>query len=387
MTDQDGVADGHIQTAWVVPSDAAQSQLLLTATGESSGLTAQCTFRDAASEFLDINVNFADISSVSTFTVFIQNASTDGSVIRSAKITLPAGYTAISTSNATSSSGTWTSSVAGQIVSLTTAGAGLQQPGSGIDPHGDYVEVDVQATPPGAPTNPPWSVTTYTDANFTSVAVNPTILGVNVEPITTLTAPITTTTQTSITVASSAGLVGNQLLAIGTEIVKILTISGNTLTVQRAQSSTTAGTWAEGSTVRATGDSNQAPAGRQYVTAYVAPGLTTPQLQRVGRHHRGPDSTINVARRAAGISNGDILALNSEWVQVVAGGSTTSLTVKRGIDNTSPAAQASGTSISKIFALSPNVTTLTGAITARTAHDPGTSAFRRRHHRQWRSSW
>ena len=51
-------------------------------------------------------------------------------------------------------------------------------------------------------------------------------------------------------------------------------------------------------------------------------------------------------------------------MQVVAGGGTTSLTVKRGIDNTSPAAQATGTSISKVFALSPNVTTLTGAITA-----------------------
>jgi hypothetical protein len=39
---------GPIDTSWVVPPDAAQSQLVLTATGESSGLTARYTFRDAA---------------------------------------------------------------------------------------------------------------------------------------------------------------------------------------------------------------------------------------------------------------------------------------------------------------------------------------------------
>jgi hypothetical protein len=258
-----------------VPPDAAQSQLLLIATGESSGLTARYTFRDAATENLDINPNFASISSTMTFSVLVTNTSTDGSVMKSATITLPTGYTAISVASVTSSNGTWTSSVAGQVVSVTTTGAGLQQPASGNDPHGDYVQVNITAITPGSPTGANWSVTTYQNNNFTNVAVNPTTIGVNVEPVTTLTAPITSTTQTTITVASSAGMSANQLLAIGTEIVKIQSISGNTLTVSRAQSSTTAGTWAEGSTVRATGDSNQAPAGRQYVTAYIAPALTT----------------------------------------------------------------------------------------------------------------
>jgi uncharacterized repeat protein (TIGR01451 family) len=350
---------GPLQTAWFVPLDAAQSQLVLTATGESSAATARYTFRDAAMENLDINVNFADINSTATFTVYIQNTSTDGSVMKSATITVPTGYTAISVGSVTSSSGTWTFSLAGQVIKLTTTGAGLRQPGSGNDPHGDWLRVDVQATTPGAPTGTPqWSVTTYTDTNFTSIAVNPTTIGVNVEPVTTLTAPITTTTQTSITVADTTGLSNNQLLVIGREIVKILSISGNTLTVQRAQSSTTAGTWAEGTTVRATGDSNQAPAGRQYATAYISPGLTT-----LNGAITATTTTITVAS-GAGISNGDILELNSEWVQVVAGGGTTTLTVRRGIDNTLPAAQANGTSISKVFALSPNVTTLNGAITA-----------------------
>ena len=51
-------------------------------------------------------------------------------------------------------------------------------------------------------------------------------------------------------------------------------------------------------------------------------------------------------------------------MQVVAGGGTSTLTVNRGIDSTYPAAHTSGTSISEVFALSPNVTTLTGDITA-----------------------
>ena len=59
-TDQDGAADGQIQTAWVVPPDALQSTLVLTATGESSGLTAQYAFHDSASGFsLGAAANYA----------------------------------------------------------------------------------------------------------------------------------------------------------------------------------------------------------------------------------------------------------------------------------------------------------------------------------------
>jgi hypothetical protein len=45
--DLDGVTDGHVQTTWQVPADALDCQLQITATGETSGLTAQATFADA----------------------------------------------------------------------------------------------------------------------------------------------------------------------------------------------------------------------------------------------------------------------------------------------------------------------------------------------------
>jgi VCBS repeat-containing protein len=47
--DGDGATDGHIQTGWLVPGDAANSLLQLTATGETSALTAQNTFTDTTS--------------------------------------------------------------------------------------------------------------------------------------------------------------------------------------------------------------------------------------------------------------------------------------------------------------------------------------------------
>src|SRR2546430_17704797 len=46
--DLDGVADGNIQTTWLVPADALNSTLQLSAAGQTSALTAQNTFTDAA---------------------------------------------------------------------------------------------------------------------------------------------------------------------------------------------------------------------------------------------------------------------------------------------------------------------------------------------------
>src|SRR5207247_323347 len=45
--DLDGAVDGHIQTTWLVPDDALNSTLGLTATGETSSLTAENTFTDS----------------------------------------------------------------------------------------------------------------------------------------------------------------------------------------------------------------------------------------------------------------------------------------------------------------------------------------------------
>src|SRR4051812_7348131 len=42
--DLDGAADGSIQTSWLVDNQAAGATLLLTATGQASGLTARATF-------------------------------------------------------------------------------------------------------------------------------------------------------------------------------------------------------------------------------------------------------------------------------------------------------------------------------------------------------
>jgi hypothetical protein len=47
--DLDGKKDGHIETSWFVPDSATNSTLQLTATGESSQLTAQEAFTDALS--------------------------------------------------------------------------------------------------------------------------------------------------------------------------------------------------------------------------------------------------------------------------------------------------------------------------------------------------
>src|SRR5207249_2694912 len=46
--DLDGHVDGNIQTTWYVESQYAGASLELTATGQTSGLTAQTTFTDAA---------------------------------------------------------------------------------------------------------------------------------------------------------------------------------------------------------------------------------------------------------------------------------------------------------------------------------------------------
>ncbi|HEY1379352.1 MAG TPA: LamG-like jellyroll fold domain-containing protein, partial [Gemmataceae bacterium] len=45
--DLDGVADGSIQTSWLVDGQAAGATLVLTATGQASGLTAQSSFTDS----------------------------------------------------------------------------------------------------------------------------------------------------------------------------------------------------------------------------------------------------------------------------------------------------------------------------------------------------
>jgi hypothetical protein len=46
-TDLDGTADGNVQTGWTVPADALASKLQISATGESSGQSADNTFTDA----------------------------------------------------------------------------------------------------------------------------------------------------------------------------------------------------------------------------------------------------------------------------------------------------------------------------------------------------
>src|SRR5262249_34335091 len=108
--DLDGAVDGHIQTGWLVPQDAANSTLKVTATGESSGLTAENTFtggnysiagfvrNDLNGDGLD-NDGSVGISGV-TVTIY---RDTNGNG------TLEIGTDAVAATLTTDSSGSWSS--------------------------------------------------------------------------------------------------------------------------------------------------------------------------------------------------------------------------------------------------------------------------------------
>jgi len=68
--DNDGQADGNLETSWFVdPDDSFNSVFELTATGQSSGITASHTFKDDTPVPTDVQVSYNDATNELTLVV------------------------------------------------------------------------------------------------------------------------------------------------------------------------------------------------------------------------------------------------------------------------------------------------------------------------------
>ena len=282
-SDLDGATDGHIQTGWVVPQDALNSTLEVTATGEASGLTAQNTFTDAAAVDTDISPNFAAAGTSTTFSVLVENTTTDTTApYKTIQVTVPAGYSNVSVAStaATAGTGTWTTFVTGN----NTTG--------------------------------PETVTAYSSGSgLGSVR-------------TTLTGPNITATQTAITVASGTGVNNGDVLLIQNEQLQVTAGGGTTsLTVTRGYKNTTAATHNSGTQVNRdewlrlniTATTPTTPNGTAWSVSTFS---SSPTITTLNGSVTAGQTKMTVAS-ASGIANNDVLLINSEQVQVTNAVTTT----------------------------------------------------------------
>jgi hypothetical protein len=87
--DLDGTADGNITTTWLVPQDALDTTLQVTARGETSGLTAVDTFTDSLSYSATIAPGTAVVGTPTTYTFTINNPDNNSASISSVKVLVP----------------------------------------------------------------------------------------------------------------------------------------------------------------------------------------------------------------------------------------------------------------------------------------------------------
>jgi hypothetical protein len=100
--DLDNATDGHVQTMWQVPADALNCQLQITATGESSLLSAVSTFADAqlpTTTTLTPSANPSTYGSSVTFTATVTASST----VNTGSVTFLDGATTLATVNVNAS--------------------------------------------------------------------------------------------------------------------------------------------------------------------------------------------------------------------------------------------------------------------------------------------
>jgi hypothetical protein len=96
--DLDGVTDGHVQTVWQVPADALNCVLQITATGETSGLTAQNTFTDAQLTTTTTLVSSANTSTYGRAVTFTATV-TASSTVNTGSVTFVDGANTLATVN------------------------------------------------------------------------------------------------------------------------------------------------------------------------------------------------------------------------------------------------------------------------------------------------
>jgi hypothetical protein len=100
--DLDGTTDGHVETTWQVPADALNCQLQISATGETSGLTALATFTDAQ---LATTTTLASSATTSTYgsSVTFTATVTASSTVNTGAVTFLDGATTLATVNVNAS--------------------------------------------------------------------------------------------------------------------------------------------------------------------------------------------------------------------------------------------------------------------------------------------
>src|SRR5439155_6426865 len=139
-----------------------------TATGESSQLTASCTFTDATIPYI-IAPTFTTPGATVTFSTLVQETSSAVGSIRYTVPPIPAGWTILSGSvTATSNNSTWAPGVVGgggsTITFLATAANAVPQ-------HG-WVGLSFTATAPATTGNQSWTVQTWSNNTATGAATD-----------------------------------------------------------------------------------------------------------------------------------------------------------------------------------------------------------------------
>jgi hypothetical protein len=193
--------DGSVQTGWVVATDAANSTLQITATGESPGLTAQNTFTDATSGTLAVGPSTVLAGTTRTYALTVTStngkpAGNNGNNIGEVQFTVPSGFTVSSSGLhvGTTEGTSWTVSASGNVI--TTIESGTLSSSNPNQLHdGQTLIVDATFTAPVTAQSTNWTAQTY-QAD-----------GSNPQPTNTSTVAVTTSTSPSHSATASPSTV------------------------------------------------------------------------------------------------------------------------------------------------------------------------------------
>src|SRR5439155_815715 len=157
-----------------------------TATGESSQLTASCTFTDATIPFI-IAPTTATTGQTVTFSTLVQNNTSAVGSIQYTVPPIPAGWTILSGSvTATSNNSTWAAGVVGGGGTTITFVASV----ANAVPTNGWVRMSFTATAPTTTGNQTWSILTGTN-NTNPPTGSPDTSNADGEQVVTTTTPLT----------------------------------------------------------------------------------------------------------------------------------------------------------------------------------------------------
>jgi hypothetical protein len=196
--------------------------------------------------------------------------------------------------------------------------------------NGDWLDFSAVVTPVTA------NLTTGFASFFNHVFNIQNVIGGNGDPsvaLGLLASTVTTTSATQLTLTTAPAVVPGELLKLDNEVVRVLSVSGKTMTVARGQLGTTATTHALGTSVF-----------DAFANALTGAGVPTDSLGTLGATVTSLASTHFIVVNPASLIPGQYLKVNSEIVKVTAINGT-QLTVARAQLGTKAAIHAVGTNL------------------------------------------